>query len=131
MVLFPCHFKPKQTRSFHIKENKLSVILFPAAGLQNGLRLQAPHCPWEAEAQERGGDPRHCHGIYVRGGWRQCRHTAAIQVPAAATAEGEDTLAQLAQQLHQGQRGGQRWALQQPVNHGEQCVCVCQWKMGI
>lgn len=45
--------------------NKLCVIFFPAAGLQDGLRLQAPHCQGEAEAQERRGDSCHCHGIYV------------------------------------------------------------------
>lgn len=55
---------------------------------------------------------------------RRRGHTAALQVPAAAAAEGEDSLAQLPQQLHQGQRGGRRGALQQPDNHGEHSVDV-------
>lgn len=98
------------------------MFLFPAAGLQDRSRLQAPYHAREAEAQERRGDPRHGHSLYVWGG--RGRHTAALQVPAAAAAEGEDALAQLAQQLHQGQRGGQRGTLQQPDNHGEQSVRV-------
>lgn len=100
------------------------VILCPAAGLQDRLRLPASHRPGEAKAQERRGDPCHCHSIHVRGG-RWQRHTAALQVPAAAAAEGEDALAQFTQQLHQGQRGGWRGALQQPDNHGEHSVSVC------
>lgn len=96
------------------------MILFPpAAGLQDRSRLQAPNSARKAQAQERRGDPRHGHSVYVRGGHGRRCHTAALQVPAAAAAEGEDALAQLAQQLHQGQRGGRRGALQQPDNHGE------------
>lgn len=98
------------------------------AGLQDGLRLQTPHRAREAEAQERSGDPCHSHGVHVWRGRR--RHPAALQVPAAATAEGEDTLAQFTQQLHQGQRGGWRGALQQPDNHGENKTNtnVSSWK---
>lgn len=101
------------------------MILCPAAGLQDRLCLPAPHRAGEAEAQERRGDPRHCHSVHVRGGRGRWRHTSALQVPAAAAAEGEDALAQLTQQLHQGQRGGRRGALQQQDNHGEQSICVC------
>lgn len=100
------------------------MISLIAAGLQDRSRLQASYRAREAKAQERRGDPRHSHGLYVRGGHGRWCHTAALQVPSAAAAEGEDTLAQLAQQLHQGQRGGRRGALQQQDNHGEQSVTM-------
>lgn len=93
--------------------------IFPAAGLQDRPHLQAAYCAREAKAQERRGNPRHGHGVHVRRGHGQCSHAAAPEVPAAAAAEGEDALAQLAQQLHQGQQGGWRGPLQQPDDHGE------------
>lgn len=87
---------------FDERKQAACMFLFPAAGLQDRSRLQAPYCARKAKAQERRGDPRHSHGIYVRRGHGRRCHTAALQVPAAATAEGEDALAQLSQQLHQG-----------------------------
>lgn len=93
--------------------------MFSAAGLPHRPRLQAAYCAGKAETQERRGNPRHGHGVHVLGGHGRRPHQAAPEVPAAAAAEGEDALAQLAQQLHQGQRGRRRGPLQQPDDHGE------------
>lgn len=111
-----------QHKPGHIWWNK-TMVLFPAAGLPDRSRLQAPNCAGKAKAQERRGDPCHGHGVHVCRGHGQRCCTAALQVAAAATAEGEDTLAQLAQQLHQSQRRRRRGALQQPDHHGE-CTLV-------
>lgn len=100
-------------------EEAAPTLCFCAAGLQDRPRLQAADCAGEAAAQERRGNPRHGHGVHVRRGHGRRSHEAAAEVPAAAAAKGEDALAQLAQQLHQGQRGRRRGPLQQPDDHGE------------
>lgn len=103
------------------------MAMFPAAGLQDGSRLQAAYCARKAEAQERRGNPRHRHGVHVLRRRGRRSHAAAHEVPAATAAEGEDALAQLPQQLHQGQRGGRRGPLQQPDNHGEPSILLTRW----
>ncbi|XP_038016357.1 beta-adducin isoform X3 [Motacilla alba alba] len=71
-------------------------------GLPHGLHVPLPPGAGEEQAQERRADPRHRHGLRLRGGARRDPRPAPARPEAA---EGEDQVAQHPQHLHQGQPG--------------------------
>lgn len=93
---------------FQSYESSLCDLL----GIQNRLHLQTPHRPRKAPQHQRRGDP--CHGVRRVTGGRRAGSAKPLQVHGAEAAKRKDPVAQLPQQLLEGQcsrtfaqRGGQ------------------------
>ena len=96
------------------------VLSLDTIGLPDWLCLPQSHREGEASDEERRGDP--CHGVGAARGGGGHGPPKPLQVHGPEAAEGEDPLAQLSQQLPEGQCGRtltQRRMQPQDQNDGE------------
>lgn len=109
-------------QNFEIKRHpgcpNVSSSLCDPTGIQNGLLSQEPHRAGKASLQERRGDPR--DRVRRDTGGQRVGSAEPLQVDGPEAAEREDPVAELAQQLLEGQRARAftQWGYQpQDQNH--------------